>query len=104
MADRTTNTFPEILNKFMGEIGKAKMLDDVGPPETTLLVNLENAIIQYRKAPVQDMVDQGQLPPDQGGGGPGGGGPSFLGSGGVNGVSMQPQIPPGALQALMAQQ
>lgn len=100
MAERSTNTFPEVLNKFLAEIGKSKALDDVGPPEMTLLVQLENSILGYRKQPVQDMQDSGQLPQDQGGGG----GPSFLGSGGVGGVSMQPQIPPAALQQLMQQQ
>jgi len=95
MAERSTNTFPEILNKFLAEIGKAKALDDVGPPEMTLLVQLENSILGYRKQPVQDMQDSGQLPPDQSGG------PSFLGQGGVPGVSMAPpQIPSSILRRL----
>lgn len=83
----------------MGDLGQAKLLDDVGPPETTLLVNIENAIMQYRKAPVDAMSASGQLPPDQSGA-PGGTGPSFLGQGGVPGVMANPSIPPGALAAL----
>lgn len=98
MAARSTNTFPEILTRLMADLGQAKLLDDVGPPETTLLVNLENAIIQYKKQPVQDMVDSGALPPDPGGGGA----PSFAGAGGVPGVmSGPPPIDPAALAGMM---
>jgi hypothetical protein len=90
-----------MLTRFMADLGQAKLLDDVGPPEQTLLVNLETAIVQYKKQPVQDMVNSGQLPPDA----PAPGGPSFLGAGGVPGVQAgPPPIDPAALAGMMPPQ
>lgn len=59
MASRSTNTMQEALQKMMREVADMKLLPDADIP---WLITVENMIIEKMKAPVEAMVQSGQLP------------------------------------------
>ena len=74
MSGRSTNTMQEWLLNEMKSIAEAKTLTDADLP---WLVEFESMVLAKLKAPVQELVQQGQLPPDPmqqqfGGGSPAG--------------------------------
>jgi hypothetical protein len=77
MATRVDNTMVEWLQKELKNIAEAKLLPDADMP---FLVGLENIILERAKKPVNDMRQEGLLPPAQ----PSGMG-SPMGRGGVMG-------------------
>ena len=60
MAQRTDNTMVEFLQKLLKDIATAKLLPDA---DGGFLVSLENMIIEEAKKPVNNLRDQGVLPP-----------------------------------------
>lgn len=71
MATRVDNTMVEWLQKMLKNIAEAKLLPDA---DMAFLVELENTILTKAKQPVEEMRQQGVLPPAQGGGAPSYGG------------------------------
>jgi hypothetical protein len=59
MASRSTNTMQEALQKMMREIADMKTLGDADIP---WLITVENMVIEKLKAPVEALVQAGQLP------------------------------------------
>lgn len=60
MAERMNNTLQEVLQRFLKDIAQAKAT----LPETELdfLYELESMLLGKLREPVQQMMDQGQLP------------------------------------------
>lgn len=81
MATRVDNTMVEWLQKELKNIAEAKLLPDADMP---FLVGLENIILERAKKPVNDMRQDGLLPPAGQSGPPVGMG-SPMGRGGVMG-------------------
>jgi hypothetical protein len=116
-AQRTTNTFPEILSKINKLIADAELLPDA---DDQLVAALKAPIIEYARRPDEAAAQQGisEIPPgpppmDPGmmGGmaamGPMGGGqvppelaamgpppPGLMGGGAMPGMRQEPQMPP----------
>ena len=63
MATRVDNTMVEWLQKMLKNIAEAKLLPDA---DMAFLVELENTIIAKAKEPVEQLRQQGVLPPSQG--------------------------------------
>ena len=61
MAERSTNTMSEMLQRFVRDIADAKTAMDADMP---FLASLEEHILQYVKDPMRQMQAQGQLPQD----------------------------------------
>lgn len=83
MAARSTNTMAEFLQKMLSDIATAKTLPDA---DLAFLLQLETAILQKLRSPIDAMMGQmspngQQGNPQQGGGqpAPGGQGPSQMG-------------------------
>lgn len=70
MADRSTNTMVEGLQKLFKDVGQLKLTSDADMP---FIIQLETTIMDKLKQPVQQMTQQGDLPPDPQGGDPMGG-------------------------------
>lgn len=77
MASRSTNTMQEALQKLMRDLADMKTLGDADLP---FIVELETSVINYFKRPVDQMRQEGQLPPaDPNAGMPPGAPPSDMG-------------------------
>jgi hypothetical protein len=76
MATRVDNTMVEWIQKTLKSIAEAKLLPDA---DMAFLVGLENILLERAKQPVNQMRQEGVLPPAQ----PMGGAPS---RGGVMGM------------------
>lgn len=63
MAQRVDNTMVEFLQKLLKDIAMGKLLPDADMP---FLVTLENTVLDRAKQPVDQMRQQGVLPPAQG--------------------------------------
>lgn len=79
MATRSTNTFPEILQRLLGDIAQAMTLADA---DLDFLTEMQGMVVQQLRAPVTQMMDAGILPPDSP--------PGMAGAG-----AAPPQLPPG---------
>jgi hypothetical protein len=80
MATRVDNTMVEWLQKQLKNVAEAKLLPDADMP---FLIGMENMILERAKQPVDQMRQDGVLPPAQPSGPPGMGSP--MGRGGVMG-------------------
>lgn len=81
MAARSTNTFGEILQRLLADIAQAQALPDA---DLDFLATMQGMVVEKLRAPQQQMMDAGMLPPD---GAPNGMPPGM--SGGM------PPLPPG---------
>ena len=84
MAQRSTNTMVEVLERVLGDLTQSKLALDADLP---FILELETRIIDKLRDPVRKMQEQGLLPPGQA--------PPQQGMGGMGGA---PQMgpPPGA--------
>jgi hypothetical protein len=96
MAQRSTNTMAEVLQRFLGDIAQAKVLMDADLP---FLLSLETMIVDKLRDPVKRMEEQGLLPP--GSSMNGGGGAMGMGGGMGGPPPMPPQSPPTQIGGLM---
>lgn len=85
MAARSTNTFPELLQRLLSDVAQGMTLSDAN---MDFLTEMQGMIVGQLRAPVTQMQDAGLLPPAAGPP-PGMGGPAGAGGG------QMPPLPPG---------
>lgn len=96
MAQRTTNTIQELLQKVASQV--AQFMQAAPPDELDKAHELLAFVTSMSQQPIQDMQSHGQMPAGAGGAPPSFGSPppSDLGGGGagMGGIMPSPQIPP----------
>lgn len=70
MAQRSTNTVREALERLFADVGQMKLLPDAGP-YMDFIYQLETAIMDKLREPISQMEAQGLLPPGMSGQPPG---------------------------------
>lgn len=81
MAARSTNTFGEVLQRLLADIAQAMALPDA---DLEFLAEMQGMVTTKLRAPQQQMMDAGMLPPD--------GAPNGMPAGMPGGA---PPLPPG---------
>lgn len=93
MAQRSENTMAESLQKMLGDVADMKVLPDA---DLEFLIHLETVILQKLRAPIDDIMGQGQgrntVPGSMGMGQQPGAMPMGPG-GGVPGLRTEPSMP-----------